>query len=197
MKKCLIFLLCGLMLLSMTACGGEEEPQGSVPHEEGDVYVSYANDPTADMFIQAFMKVADYEPHDIHLGDREGEVIFVVDQTNVTLLPQETGMSIYIDGGTTDEQLAMALNVFTWSIKAIDPAASDTTIKNCTDRIKSAESSFGNVWISMYTKLAAYMPAVKMDTVQTNARIELWAHQYKADENATRTPATTTTAAAK
>lgn len=196
MKKCLIFLLCGLMLLSMTACGGEEE-QGSIPHEEGEVYVSYANDPTADMFIQAFMKVADYQPHDIHSGDREGEVIFIVDQTTVTLVPQDTGMYVYIDGGTTDDQLAMALTTFSWCVKAIDPAASDITIKNCLDRMKSSESSFGNVWITMYTKLAAYLPAVKMDTVQTNARIELWAHQYKADENATRTPATTTTAAAK
>ena len=44
MKKLLIFLLCGVMLLSLAACRGDkDEQEGSVPHEEGDVYVSYAN----------------------------------------------------------------------------------------------------------------------------------------------------------
>lgn len=198
MKKFLIFLLCGVMLLSLAACRGDkDEQEGSVPHEEGDVYVSYANEPTVDKFIQDFIKVSSIKPHDIRLGNVDGDYMFTVDLCDVTLHPADNGMSVIINAGRTDSQKEMALSIFKWCVKTLDSDANDSDVQTFINRMKTSDSSFGDARISMYCKLSAFIPAVDIETVETDCRIELWGYQYKADANATKStiPYTSTTAA--
>ena len=201
MKKFFIFLLCGVMLFTLAACKNKEENKQtqSIPHEEGDVYVSYANEPTVDMFIQSFIKIADIQPHNIRLGDRSGEYMFTVDQTDVTMMPQETGMSVFINGGQTEERQEMAFTVFGWCVKAMDDSAGDPQIKDCVSQMRSATTTVSDVRLSMYCKLVAFVPSTAVETVKVDSRIELWGFNYKADENTTRSTLSynTTTAAAE
>ena len=201
MKKFLIFLLCGVMLLSLAACKDtEENKQGqSIPHEEGDVYISYANDPTVDKFIQEFMKTANIKPHNIRLGNRDGEYVFTVDLVDVTLTPQEKGLSVLINGGQTSKPQEMAYTVYGWCAKTLDPTVGDYQIRDSISQMRASQGSFGDVRLSMYCKLVAYVPSTVTETVKVDSRIELWGFEYRADENTTRSTLSynTTTAAAE
>lgn len=175
MKKILIFLLCGVMLLSLTAC--KKSSVSNTPEEE-EYPEMYVEDLAVNRFLLDFKERTGITPQGLGRGTVSGEYSLSVNLCEVRLLSTENGLRISILSGNTQEDMDRLLFVFEKVCKAADTSLTAGQLANAKDYLNKQTETVGNYRISNYLKILAFTPLVNVETVKLDCKIDLLAMNY-------------------
>ncbi len=181
MKKLLIFLLCGVLLLSLTAC---KKNTDQTPYEEEEYPEMYVADETVNQFILDFRNYTKLIPQDLRRGEQLEEYVFVANDCQFNVVSTAYGLRIAILGGDTQEDLERLLRTFEDVCEAVDSSCTEEQLEGAKAYMKEQTAISGNYRVSNQVKILAYTPLIQTETVKVDCNIELLAMKYL--------PATTT-----
>ena len=175
MKKLLIFLLCGALLFSLTACKKTTVVDNYEEEEYPEMYVA---DLAINQFILDFRNHSKLIPQDLRRGDVEGECFFIANQCEFRIVSTEYGLHISILGGDKDEDLERLIRVFEDVCESADSSCTKAQLDGAKDFMKQQTATAGNYRVSNGVKILAFTPLVRMETVRLDCKIELLAMNY-------------------
>lgn len=175
MKKLLIFLLCGVMLVSMTACKKETDTN---TYTEDDYKAGFVADATVNKFLLDYQERSQTTPQGLGLGELEGEFCFYISTTEIRMLPTEYGLRISILGGNTQTDMEDMLRAFKRICQTADVSCTQEQIDGALDFMAEQTETAGNYRVSNGVKILAYTPIVHVDTVKLDCKIDLLAMNY-------------------
>lgn len=175
MKKLLIFLLCGVMLLSLTACKKEEN---DTPVDDTEFTEGYVADDTVNKFLLDYKEYTGLTPQGLGLGELEGEFSFYCNLCEVRMLPTAYGLRISILGGNTEADRERMIEAFEKICYAADGSCTQDQMNGAKSFMNNQTETAGDYRVCNEVKILAYTPLVKMDTVKLDCKIDLLAMKY-------------------
>lgn len=200
MKRCLLILLCLLMVLSSVACGEKEDSSTQPPASDEQVDRVYAVDKVINRFFAEFVKkydnqwldprsirrapgTADTKPEDLtktYLATINGIAVTLSNTTYTMENDKGDILTIYqlrgvLEGGKTEKSRDEMMKVFRLIAPIADP---DCTTKEIDKAVTTMEgmTGTGEVPVSLYLQVSRFTPIVEKYGVPT--KIEFVAQNY-------------------
>ena len=185
MKKLLLLVLCGAILLSFTACKKDIPEDNSQP--EVSTVVTPVPDPVISRFITEYNELSKLDLHDyFRQDDAVNSYKGVAGRCDVyitsnTADPSNPELHITIMGGTTEEDQARMFAVFTDVAQVLDTYVSKDQLKQAVDHMTAQTSTLTNYRFCGYLEVKTYMPILNIGTGIVPCRIDLVGYQYFAE----------------
>ncbi|MBR0447346.1 MAG: hypothetical protein IIX28_02645 [Clostridia bacterium] len=180
MKKILTLLLCGVLVLSLAACGGKEPdntPAPTEPTEDVGTKI-YVDDPTVNRFINDLYDRSDLQLLGTSRGTEEGQYILYANDCEIVASAHPQGLYLDICGGKTEKGLERAISLFRYFAKIADSSANDARLNEAIAKMGARDSSFGNHRVSNYVKILRYISLSSEPTVSVDCHIEMLLMNY-------------------
>lgn len=180
MKKILTLLLCGVLVLSLAACGGKEPdntPAPTEPTEDVGTKV-YLDDPTINRFINDLYDRSDLQLLGTARGKEEGQYILYANDCEVTASAHQQGLYLDICGGKTEQGLERAISLFRYFAKVADSSANDARLNEAVAKMQPWDAGFSDHRVSNYVKILRYVPLSSEPTVSVDCHIEILLMNY-------------------
>lgn len=188
MKKLLLILLCGTLLLSITACKkpGNVNPlpdDSSVTDESMDM--DLVPDPLINRFITEYNAQSKMTLHSYVRGETTNEYKGIANECDITITSKEDDVNpelrVSIMGGTTEESWEKMMAVFVDVAQVVDEYVSKTTLQEAVDYLTAQTAPLSNYRFCGYMMVETYMPIVDNGTGIVPCRIDLVGYQYFAE----------------
>ena len=185
MKKFGLILLCGVLLLSATACGKTPEYKDPVLIEDSYPVQAVPN-AVISRFITEYNASTDMDLHDYfrltELNEYEAEAyeckVYITDNTDNADNP---ALRVTIMGGTTEEDRDRMFTVFAQMCSVLDTYASKTQINDTVFYLRDQTAPVSAYRFTGYLEVETYMPIIDIGTGVVDSRIDLVAYQYTAE----------------
>ena len=185
MKRLCLLLLCGLLLLSATACKNKNPQKDPVLMEDSSTVLLVPN-AAISQFITDYNAITKMELHDYirletiteYMGVSYECDVYMTDNTGNEENPQ---FRVTIMGGTTEEDQARMFAVFTDVAQVLDTYVSKDQLKQAVDHMTAQTSTLTNYLFCGYLEVKTYMPILNIGTGIVPCRIDLVGYQYFAE----------------
>lgn len=178
MKKWLIYLLCGVLCLSMVACAKGEQEDTSPDVEGGVKEETYVPDETVNRFLLDFQASTGLSLAGLNAGDFEGEYLLEVNLCEMRLSATEGGVCATIKGGKNNEDLERMKTVFGAVCQIADKSCTKDQVKDAQAWMDQQTETVGNYRVSNGVKILSYTPLYKNETVQLDCSVRLLLMNY-------------------
>lgn len=180
MKKILTLLLCGVLVLSLAACGGKKgdnTPATTEPTEESHKKI-YVDEPTVNQFINDMYEKSDLQLLGTSRGAEEGQYILYTNNCEVTVSSTEHGLYLDICGGKTEKTLESAISLFRTFTLVADRYTPQENIDKAADMMRVKNGSFSDYRVGNYVKILRYRALTDVPTVSIDCHIEMLLLNY-------------------
>lgn len=186
MKRFCLLLLCGLLLLSATACKNKNPQKDPVLMEDSSTVLLVPN-AAISQFITDYNAITKMELHDYirletiteYMGVSYECDVYMTDNTGNEENPQ---FRVTIMGGTTEEKREQMFAVFADVAAALDHYASKEQINNAITYLTEQSAPVSAYRFTGYLEVETYMPIVDTGTGVVGCRIDLVMNQYVVTE---------------
>ena len=182
MKKLLTILLCGLLVLGLTACGGNtktDEPTvttTTTAEEEGEKV--YVEDPTVNRFLNDMYAKSDIQLLGTANGSKLGEYILYTNNCEITIYPLEHGLYLDICGGRSEKDLERAISLFRHITQLVDASATEARVNEASDMMRKPDNNFSEYRVSNYVKILYFQALSTQPNISIDCHIELMLLNY-------------------
>lgn len=180
MKKILTLLLCGVLVLSLAACGGKEEDNAPTPTEptEESYKKVYVDEPTVNQFICDMYERSDMQLLGITRGTEEGQYVLYANNCEVTVSSTDYGLYLDIRGGKTERDLENAISLFRRFTLIADRYTPEDNIEEAAALMRVKDGSFSDYRVGNYVKILRYRALTDVPTVSIDCHIEMLLLNY-------------------
>ena len=180
MKKWMILLLCGALVLCLTACVDKPEaPTPSTEPTEEDYEKVYVDNVTVNEFITDIYENSDLALQGTSRGSKPDQYILYTNGCEVTVYPTEYGLYADICGGKTEADLERALSLFRHLTQIADSSANRDQLDAAVEKMSKPDSSFAEYRVSNYVKILRYRSLTETPGVSVDCHIELLLMNYR------------------
>ena len=184
MKRLLLLMLCGAILLCATACKKNVDDDTSLP--EVSTVVTPVPDPVISRFITEYNAFSKRTLHDYFREETVKSYKGIANEcdfyiTNDNDAATNPGLRISIIGGTTEEDRARMVEVFVDVARVVDTYVSNDLLNKAVDHMMAQTGPLTNYRFCGYLEVETYMPIVDTGTGVVPCRIDLVAYQYFAE----------------
>lgn len=179
MKKLLSLLLCGLLILSMTACAEKpDDTNNQNQSSDDDYFISFVDNATVNKFIMDFNDYGTMQILGTTAGAEPGQYILSINDCEVTARSLEHGLYLSIRGGNNDVAKKRVVNLFRYIARVADSSCSVTQLDNAVKEMEAQGNTIRDYRVSNYVKLLAYTPLSTEASVKVNCQVEMLLMNY-------------------